>query len=430
MGSKATVMDENKQAVLLMSAYFSAAKKGDPTPLTALEYGRFALWLKENDFQPQDLFHRFDDICKQWEDPKGKITIERLRFLLGRGMAMGLALEKWQSAGIWFISRSDPGYPSRLKKALGVGAPAILFGVGNRRLLNAGGLAIVGSRNIDDADRSYTATVAKQAAMEGLSVVSGGARGVDETAMLAALEVDGTALGILSNDLFKAAIASKWRRYIKSNQLVLTSPFYPEAPFQVGNAMGRNKYIYCLADYALAVRSEEGKGGTWSGAKENLGKAWVPMFVKAGSAASGNIALTQIGALPLTAPDQADESQADWLLVQLKGESAPKPDSIPDTKEAEQSDKKETNTAKAVPAEDEEDRKVEFQKFVELVLKQIDENGKVTLAELKKLRTDLRQKQLTDLLDRAVAEGVVERKGTKRTYVLNSEANEQLDIFS
>ena len=88
MGTEAIVMDENKQAVLLLSAYFSAAKKGDPTPLTALEYGRFALWLKENEFQPKDLFRQFDDICKQWEDPKDKITIERLRFLLGRGMAM------------------------------------------------------------------------------------------------------------------------------------------------------------------------------------------------------------------------------------------------------------------------------------------------------------------------------------------------------
>ena len=37
-----------------------------------------------------------------------------------------------------------------------------------------------------------------------------------------------------------------------------------EAGFQVGNAMARNKYIYCLADYGLVVRSDEGKGGTWS----------------------------------------------------------------------------------------------------------------------------------------------------------------------
>lgn len=43
--------------------------------------------------------------------------------------------------------------------------------------------------------------------------------------------------------------------------------------------MARNKYIYCLADAAVVVHSGN-KGGTWSGAHENLKKAWVPLWVK------------------------------------------------------------------------------------------------------------------------------------------------------
>ena len=62
--------------------------------------------------------------------------------------------------------------------------------------------------------------------------MSGGARGVDETAMLASLEAEGTALGVLANDLLKAAISGKWRKYLKINQLVLVSTYYPEAHFQ------------------------------------------------------------------------------------------------------------------------------------------------------------------------------------------------------
>ncbi len=53
----------------------------------------------------------------------------------------------------------------------------------------------------------------------------------------------------------------------------------PEAGFSAGNAMARNKYIYCLADAAAVVHSGN-KGGTWSGAHENLKKAWVPLWVK------------------------------------------------------------------------------------------------------------------------------------------------------
>ena len=31
---------------------------------------------------------------------------------------MGLALEKWQRAGLWVMTRSDADYPVRLKKRL------------------------------------------------------------------------------------------------------------------------------------------------------------------------------------------------------------------------------------------------------------------------------------------------------------------------
>jgi predicted Rossmann fold nucleotide-binding protein DprA/Smf involved in DNA uptake len=309
-------MDENKQAILLLSSYFGKSISEDYRPLTPTEYGRIAAWLHEHDYQPSDLFHRLDEVEEDWEDPKGKITIERLKYLLGRGLAMGLALDKWHSAGIWTVTRSEIEYPQRLKQHLGQQAPAVLFGVGNKQLLNAGGLSVVGSRSIDDADRQDTETVGKQAALEGFNLVSGGARGVDETAMLGAISVEGTALGILANDLLKAAVAGKWRNHLKSGQLALISSYYPEAGFSAGNAMGRNKYIYCLSDYALVIRSDEGTGGTWSGSNEVLRKGWVPLFVKSPSLAEGNIALEKLGANQITIP--ASESRdEEWLRAKL-----------------------------------------------------------------------------------------------------------------
>ena len=166
-------MDEDKQANILLSSQFSASGRGDPTPLTAIEYGRLARWMNENSFRPYDLFHRFEEVLEQWQDPKGKITAERLKYLLGRGLAMGVALEKWQSAGIWILTRFDPEYPTRLKRHLGDATPPILFGVGNQGLLNSGGLAVVGSRHIGDAERQFTEKVARQAALEGMNLVSG-----------------------------------------------------------------------------------------------------------------------------------------------------------------------------------------------------------------------------------------------------------------
>lgn len=450
-------MDENKQAILMLTTYFSSPKKGEPTPLTPLEYGRFALWLWENKYQPKDLFSQFDEILNKWNDEKNKITKERLNFLIGRGMAMGVALEKWHSAGIWIITRSDKEYPKRLKAHLGDVAPAVLFGIGNKQLLNAGGLSMVGSRNIDASDQEFTQCIARQAAMEGLNIVSGGARGVDETAMLAALEVDGTAIGILANDLLKAALSSKWRKHLKQNQLVLVSTYYPEASFNIGNAMGRNKYIYCLSDFALIVRSDEGKGGTWAGANENLKKKWVPLFIKEPSDADGNTALKKMGVNSLHRVNIQEGENKDWLLNELKNDDKSDGRDVAVTINEDNIDCSDrikeqiSSTKEQVNAEEKQDEITKFNKdevnlanrntallalnydqkdlfylyFIHYLEYLLKKENHITLATLKELRKDLAQKQITDWLDRATEEELIIRQGKKRTYT-----KKEIDLFS
>lgn len=80
------------------------------------------------------------------------------------------------------------------------------------------------------------------------TIVSGGARGVDQSVMLGALESRGTAVGVLADSLLRSATSAKYRKYLVSNDLALVTPFNPEARFHfhVGSAMSRNKYIYML----------------------------------------------------------------------------------------------------------------------------------------------------------------------------------------
>jgi len=300
---------ENTQAVLLLSTFFSKPKKDEARPLTAIEYGRFARWLHEFNYTPSSLLHQFDEIVSKWKDPKGKITADRLTEILGRKAAMGLALEKWQRVGIWVITRQDSEYPQLLKKKLRHVSPPVFFGVGNKSLLQKGGLAVIGSRGIDTVDEQFTKAIAQQAAQENINIVSGAARGVDETAMLASLQAGGTAIGIMADSLLKAATASKWRTHLQNEQLVLISSYYPEAGFNVGNAMARNKYIYTAANSALVVRADQGTGGTWAGAKENNENKWVPLFVKQPSDASGNVVLLNKDAHPLV----LQQSTEPWL---------------------------------------------------------------------------------------------------------------------
>lgn len=266
------------QATLLLTSYFSRASSESAKPLTNAEWGRFALWLKEKSTTPADLLVADPKALLQgWHD--ARISAERIIELLNRGHSLALAMEKWQRAGLWVVTRSDPEYPKRLKQRLKTDSPPVLFGCGNKALLNTGGLAVIGSRNASESDLAFTDQVGAKAAAEGIAIVSGGARGVDETAMLGAMKQGGVVIGVMADSLLKAATSSKWRKGLMDDHAVLVSPFYPEAGFSAGNAMARNKYIYCLADSSLVIHSGK-KGGTLNGAEENLKKAWVPLWVK------------------------------------------------------------------------------------------------------------------------------------------------------
>lgn len=311
------------QAILLLTAHFSRSVSGEARPLSNKEWGRFALWLNSKEKKPEDLLTgSLGELLAGWVD--NKVTLERIEALLNRGSALALAMEKWSRAGLWVITRSDPDYPRQLKARLGTDAPPLFFGSGNRKLLSRGGVAVVGSRNTTEADLLYSSQLGEKAAGEGLSIVSGGARGVDEAAMLGALEAEGTAVGILANELLRASTSGKYRKHLMANNLVLVSPFYPEAGFNAGNAMQRNKYIYCLSEAAIAVHSGT-KGGTWEGVLENIKHAWVPVWVKpSDDQQAGNDMLVKKGALAL--PIEMDDFELASLVT-----ASPQPLATPGT---------------------------------------------------------------------------------------------------
>lgn len=109
--------------------------------------------------------------------------------------------------------------------------------------------------------------------------------------MQGAGDAGGIVIGVLAADLLRASVNRHNRTGIQSGQLVLISPFNPEAGFNAGNAMARNRFIYALADYALVVDSAQGEGGTWAGAIENLRHGWAPLYVRTPGEKAGNAAL-------------------------------------------------------------------------------------------------------------------------------------------
>lgn len=282
------------QVVLLLCGHFSPKESA---PLLDLrEYNRLADWMSGAGLAPASLLSDTPPAAIDWSE--FKLDRDRVTRLLERGAALAIAVEKWTSGGLWILSRTDDAYPRRLLTHLGRSAPSLLFGVGDAAALDRGGLAIVGSRDIDAAGEAYTADVARQCARENIPVVSGGARGVDEIALASAFEEGGYAVAALSEGLGKESLAAKYREGIREERLVLVSPYAPHAGFSVGNAMGRNKLIYALGDAALVVNASLRSGGTWAGAEEELKRDHArPLFVRlTETLLKGNEALLKMGA--------------------------------------------------------------------------------------------------------------------------------------
>jgi len=130
--------------------------------------------------------------------------------------------------------------------------------------------------------------------------------------MRGALEAGGKVSGVLADSLEKTTMNREHRNLLLDGQLVLISPYDPSAGFNVGNAMQRNKLIYALADASLVVSSDLNKGGTWTGAVEQLDKLkFVPVYVRStGGSSPGLDALRSKGAIPWPNPQDTDAFEA------------------------------------------------------------------------------------------------------------------------
>ena len=199
--------------------------------------------------------------------------VDRVSILLQPATALAFELERLENTGVTVLAPTDPAYPTRLVDRLGPTAPPLLYVAGPPELLERGGLGIVGSRQVTPAAAKVAEDAARAAVAAGSSVISGGAKGVDQLAMAAALDAGGTAVGILADSLTRRLREPSTRAALTDGRACLCSPYRPDAGFSVGNAMGRNKIIYALSDTTLVVAADLETGGTWAGATEATRRA-------------------------------------------------------------------------------------------------------------------------------------------------------------
>jgi len=300
------MVTERTKAILLFTSYFVKSSDRNLKPLTTTEWNRFVRLLQAKAINPEDfLVHKNDTLLNNLLDKT--ISSERINLLLERKSSLAIALDKWSKAGIWIINRGDKQYPRNIKNRLKENAPPILFGIGNIELLNQKYIGVVGARKSSEQELYDTKKIGSKIIRNEFGVVSGGARGVDESAMLGGLEAGGFSVGFMADSLIKKSTSSLFRKFIINKQLCLVSPYNPEAGFNVGNAMARNKLIYTQSEATIVMKSDI-KGGTWEGAKENIKKRWVPVWV-IDNGEKGNNEIMKMGAKKLSINDDLNIAQ-------------------------------------------------------------------------------------------------------------------------
>lgn len=312
-------MTDDSLATILLTTGLAVPRSGELEQLKSSEWAMLVRALVAVDATPRRVLGRSSSEL-QADLGLPQPLAERVVSLLDRAGMAAIELQRLADLGIWRLTKLDEDYPVRLKQRLpSHQSPSVLFGAGSRALFARGGVAIVGSRNADEASLSFAGQLGQRCAFAGLNAVSGAARGVDRMAMMAALEAGGTAIGVMADSLESMIRASDVRRYLLDDQLVLVTASLPTARFLAWKSMERNKYIYCLADFAVVVATDADKGGTWAGAKENLGNDWTPLFVRSepGSPAGNRKLLSERAKdgrspRPMTAVPDPHEF-GDWL---------------------------------------------------------------------------------------------------------------------
>jgi DNA processing protein len=309
-------LNDDGQALLALCSPFALTdERLDGGPFTLAEWNKIEKQIQQSSWKnPAELQGRTaDQIAKALSISMGDAN--RIARLLERSGRIALELENIFSRGMWVVTRMDQLYPAKLRDTLKHQAPTVLFGAGEIQLLGRGGVAVIGSRNIDEAGTLFAREAGRKIAESGLPVISGGARGTDRLAMEGALQSGGFAIGALADSLEATIRKADVRDFVINGRLALLTPYSPTAGFSIGAAMGRNKVIYGLADFAIVVSSDYQTGGTWAGASEALKSNWCPVFVRqSADTPKGNRELEKLGAVSLPEEELGKISHlTNWL---------------------------------------------------------------------------------------------------------------------
>ncbi len=259
----------------------------------------------------QALQRYFGDLSIAWQAPPDalisaglspKIVENVLR--VRKGIDLPRYLEQIEHKGIHVLIRDDEEYPARLKEI--DQPPPVLYVRGTVGMEDAWTVAIVGTRRVTVYGRQIAEEVASFLACNGVTVVSGLARGVDAIAHDAALKAGGRTFAVLGSGVDRIYPPENVRladRIIADGAVL--SDYAPGTPPDSANFPPRNRIISGLSMAVVVVEAGEESGALITATfavEQGRDVLAVPGNIQAPQS-KGTNRLIQQGAIPLLRPE-------------------------------------------------------------------------------------------------------------------------------
>lgn len=169
-------------------------------------------------------------------------------------------LERLRALGARVFVSKEAGYPRALETCLGDRAPTLVTYAGPPELLRQPAAAVLGARDVTRRGALIAEACARMLAARRIPIVSGGARGVDMIAHLAALDSGGRTLIVLPQGLLHYRVPREVLAALEQEQVGILSEFLPDAPWQTYAAIKRNGTISALARMVCVIEPNRAGG--------------------------------------------------------------------------------------------------------------------------------------------------------------------------
>ncbi|AOR23265.1 DNA-processing protein DprA [Clostridium taeniosporum] len=204
----------------------------------------------------ENIYNNFENILKENKKIQKKLGKFEKNDLIYEIISLNNILNK---KSIGYITYSNPLYKERLRLFSPI--PYYLFYKGNIQLINEKSIAIVGARKCSNYALAVTKLLTKEIITNNITLISGGARGVDSIAHKSALENGGRTIIVLGcgiDVVYPAENKALFSKVIEDGLIISEFPLGTK-PLR-HNFPLRNRIISGLSDGVIVIEASEKSG--------------------------------------------------------------------------------------------------------------------------------------------------------------------------